>query len=55
MQGALERARGFVIVYLKEGTPNIVWLNCKPVFLFSIKNSPIDPEFLGMKKKNDPP
>ena len=38
MQDALGRVRGFVIVFLKQGTPNIVWSNCKRVLLFSINN-----------------
>ena len=37
MQDALGRVRGFVIVFLKQGTPNIVWSNGKQVLLFSIK------------------
>ena len=38
MQDALGRVRGFVIVFLNQGTPNIVWSNCKRVLLFSINN-----------------
>jgi len=32
MEDALGRVRDFVIVFLKQGTPNIVWSNCKQVF-----------------------
>jgi len=38
MQDALGRVRCFVIVFLKQGTPNIFWSNCTMVLLFSIKN-----------------
>jgi len=31
MQDALGRVGGFVIVFLKQGTPNIVWSNCKQI------------------------
>jgi len=37
MQEALGRVRGFNIVFLKQGTPNIVWSNCRRILLFSIK------------------
>jgi len=38
MQDALGRVRSCDIVFLKKGTPNIVWSNCRQVLLFSIKN-----------------
>ena len=38
MQDALGRVGGFVIVFLKQDTPNIVWSNGRQVLLFSIKN-----------------
>jgi len=38
MQDALGRVGGFVIVFIKQGTPNIDWSNGRQILLFSIKN-----------------